>query len=188
MHSASICGQHAPQPHTTDHRCEAKLQPGVAVPSIQPISSWRPLHCPKGYTSYQAQTGHCGSFGKGLSFFYLSIPRSSFLADYAIVAPIQFLQKLSRDLEMKLPLLSFRSSLSPRNALSTRAPRLAKSGTINSLSIRTAFAENRQIIRSYSAVTVSAADLKFGQPVYETHPHILKAGERTLILFFFLCE
>ncbi|EXV05686.1 peptidase M24 family protein [Metarhizium robertsii] len=80
---------------------------------------------------------------------------------------------------MKLPLLSFRSSLSPRNALSTRAPRLAKSGTINSLSIRAAFAENRQIIRSYSAVAVSAADLKFGQPVYETHPHILKAGELT---------
>lgn len=25
---------------------------------------------------------------------------------------------------------------------------------------------------------MSAADLQFGQPVHETHPHILKAGER----------
>ncbi|KAJ4293818.1 aminopeptidase [Collariella sp. IMI 366227] len=32
--------------------------------------------------------------------------------------------------------------------------------------------------RSY-ATTVSAADLEFGQPVYETHPHILKPGEIT---------
>ncbi|KAK3333774.1 peptidase M24, structural domain-containing protein [Cercophora scortea] len=31
--------------------------------------------------------------------------------------------------------------------------------------------------RSYG--TVSAADLEFGQPVHETHPHILKAGEIT---------
>ncbi|CAK7198544.1 aminopeptidase [Sporothrix eucalyptigena] len=34
-----------------------------------------------------------------------------------------------------------------------------------------------QNVRSYA--TVSAADLLFGQPVYETHPHILKAGELT---------
>ena len=30
--------------------------------------------------------------------------------------------------------------------------------------------------RSY-ATTISAAELEFGQPVHETHPHILKAGE-----------
>ena len=30
--------------------------------------------------------------------------------------------------------------------------------------------------RSYASV--SAADLRFGQPVHETHPHILAAGER----------
>jgi hypothetical protein len=29
--------------------------------------------------------------------------------------------------------------------------------------------------RTYA--TVSAADLQFGQPVYETHPHLLRAGE-----------
>ncbi|KAK3384422.1 peptidase M24, structural domain-containing protein [Lasiosphaeria ovina] len=34
--------------------------------------------------------------------------------------------------------------------------------------------------RSYAtATTVSAAQLEFGQPVHETHPHILKAGEIT---------
>ena len=27
--------------------------------------------------------------------------------------------------------------------------------------------------------TVSAAELRFGQPVHETHPHLLKAGDRT---------
>ncbi|KAL6866636.1 peptidase M24, structural domain-containing protein [Trichoderma novae-zelandiae] len=32
--------------------------------------------------------------------------------------------------------------------------------------------------RCYSSV-ISAADLQFGQPVHETHPHILKAGEIT---------
>ncbi|KAG7286190.1 hypothetical protein NEMBOFW57_008496 [Staphylotrichum longicolle] len=32
--------------------------------------------------------------------------------------------------------------------------------------------------RSY-ATTISAAELEFGQPVHETHPHILKAGEIT---------
>lgn len=30
--------------------------------------------------------------------------------------------------------------------------------------------------RTYATI-VSAADLKFGQPVHETHPHLLKAGE-----------
>ncbi|KHN99095.1 xaa-pro dipeptidase app [Metarhizium album ARSEF 1941] len=80
---------------------------------------------------------------------------------------------------MKFPPSSFRSSLPPRNALSTRAPRLAKSGITNSPPLRATFAANERIIRSYSAATVPAADLKFGQPVYETHPHILKAGELT---------
>ena len=27
----------------------------------------------------------------------------------------------------------------------------------------------------------SAADLRFGQPLHETHPHLLKAGERSLL-------
>ncbi|KAK4187188.1 putative peptidase [Podospora australis] len=33
--------------------------------------------------------------------------------------------------------------------------------------------------RNYSTTSVSAAELEFGQPVHETHPHILKAGEIT---------
>lgn len=35
--------------------------------------------------------------------------------------------------------------------------------------------------RSYSSV--SAGELRFGQPVHETHPHLLEAGERKLIAF-----
>jgi len=31
-------------------------------------------------------------------------------------------------------------------------------------------------------LAVSASDLVFGQPVYETHPHLLQAGESTLLL------
>lgn len=31
--------------------------------------------------------------------------------------------------------------------------------------------------RSY-ATSVAAAELRFGQPLHETHPHILSAGER----------
>ena len=34
--------------------------------------------------------------------------------------------------------------------------------------------------RSYASI--SAADLQFGQPVHETHPHLLRAGESTYIL------
>ncbi|KAF8864766.1 hypothetical protein BDZ45DRAFT_613321 [Acephala macrosclerotiorum] len=33
--------------------------------------------------------------------------------------------------------------------------------------------------RSYATISVSAADLQFGQPVHETHPHLLRAGEIT---------
>ena len=35
--------------------------------------------------------------------------------------------------------------------------------------------------RSYSSV--SAGELRFGQPVHETHPHLLEAGERKLTTF-----
>lgn len=34
--------------------------------------------------------------------------------------------------------------------------------------------------RSY-ATSVAAAELKFGQPLHETHPHILSPGERVLL-------
>ena len=33
--------------------------------------------------------------------------------------------------------------------------------------------------RAYGSI--SAADLQFGQPVHETHPHLLKAGESKFI-------
>ncbi|KAL2409274.1 Intermediate cleaving peptidase 55 [Exophiala dermatitidis] len=33
--------------------------------------------------------------------------------------------------------------------------------------------------RTYNTLTVNAADLSFGQPVHETHPHILQPGELT---------
>ncbi len=33
--------------------------------------------------------------------------------------------------------------------------------------------------RNYNTVTVNAADLSFGQPVHETHPHLLRPGELT---------
>lgn len=39
-------------------------------------------------------------------------------------------------------------------------------------------AQQRQRTRAWSS-QVSAADLEFGQPVHETHPHLLKAGELT---------
>lgn len=32
----------------------------------------------------------------------------------------------------------------------------------------------------HAAEAVSAADLQFGQPVHETHPHLLKPGESRL--------
>ena len=35
--------------------------------------------------------------------------------------------------------------------------------------------------RSYASV--SASELRFGQPVHETHPHLLEAGERKLAAF-----
>ena len=34
-----------------------------------------------------------------------------------------------------------------------------------------------QVRRTYATVSVSAADLQFGQPVHETHPHLLRPGE-----------
>lgn len=37
----------------------------------------------------------------------------------------------------------------------------------------------RSSLRSYNTVTVNAAELSFGQPVHETHPHLLQLGELT---------
>lgn len=38
-----------------------------------------------------------------------------------------------------------------------------------------------RLLAARTYATVSAAELQFGQPVHETHPHILKAGERKLV-------
>ncbi|KAL1986600.1 hypothetical protein VTN96DRAFT_6178 [Rasamsonia emersonii] len=40
-------------------------------------------------------------------------------------------------------------------------------------------ASSRQAARRRSYATISAAELQFGQPVHETHPHILNPGELT---------
>lgn len=40
---------------------------------------------------------------------------------------------------------------------------------------------NGKLLASRTYATVSAAELQFGQPVHETHPHILKPGERKLV-------
>ena len=37
----------------------------------------------------------------------------------------------------------------------------------------------RPCLRSYNSVAISAAELSFGQPVHETHPHLLQPGELT---------
>jgi intermediate cleaving peptidase 55 len=37
-------------------------------------------------------------------------------------------------------------------------------------------------LRSYAS-SVAAAELKFGQPLHETHPHILSPGERESLQF-----
>ena len=37
----------------------------------------------------------------------------------------------------------------------------------------------RSRLRSYNTLTVNAAELSFGQPVHETHPHLLQPGELT---------
>jgi intermediate cleaving peptidase 55 len=39
---------------------------------------------------------------------------------------------------------------------------------------------SRQTTRKYATTTVAAADLDFGQPVYETHSHMLEPGESPL--------
>ncbi|QUC21999.1 uncharacterized protein UV8b_06240 [Ustilaginoidea virens] len=77
---------------------------------------------------------------------------------------------------MRFPRLPTRSWSVPRTTRPSRAPRPTREPSINSPSA--VYSCPRYRCYSGGAV-VSAADLKFGQPVYETHPHILKAGELT---------
>lgn len=43
----------------------------------------------------------------------------------------------------------------------------------------------RRSLTSRRCSSISAADLQFGQPLHETHPHLLKAGERKFEPGFF---
>jgi hypothetical protein len=74
--------------------------------------------------------------------------------------------------QMKLPLQPFRPIprlLRPKQAASKHVPWcLTGSQGFQSLTHR-----------GYATTYVSAADLQFGQPVHETHPHVLKSGEST---------
>ncbi|KAL7790443.1 peptidase M24, structural domain-containing protein [Trichoderma ceciliae] len=76
---------------------------------------------------------------------------------------------------MKLPRSSFRSLVlsSQRLPLQQQRRRAISQTTYQRPSY--IFSQPR---RSYNSV-ISAADVQFGQPVHETHPHILKAGELT---------
>ncbi|KAG6186241.1 hypothetical protein E4U36_000783 [Claviceps purpurea] len=91
---------------------------------------------------------------------------------------------LPRIVKMKLPRPSFRSSSSlcsarHSNVLSPPKNRLTQSASSSRV---TCFGPMQKNVASrfYSTpVIVPAGELRYGQPVHETHPHILKAGELT---------
>ena len=85
--------------------------------------------------------------------------------------------------EMKLHQLPFRSRLSNQLSQSLRPTALLRPNrsTVSSFNSRRA----RVLpISTRTFASVSAADLQFGQPVHETHPHMLQAGERTCLLLW----
>lgn len=91
--------------------------------------------------------------------------------------------KLRRVLKMKLHRPSFRSlsrQLGPRPRPSPRLGCSAISATVAAPQGRVSCSRTNESRRGYAAV--SAGDLRFGQPVHETHPHILQAGERMFSL------
>lgn len=65
-----------------------------------------------------------------------------------------------------------RTRLPRRNHVCRRAPILA-----NTRCIHHAAGTRRSYATTSSTSYVSAAELQFAQPVYETHPHVLNAGE-----------
>ncbi|KAL7946542.1 hypothetical protein V8C42DRAFT_320976 [Trichoderma barbatum] len=74
---------------------------------------------------------------------------------------------------MRLPRPSFRSlGLPPRKLPLQQQHRISQTA----LKVQRPSSYIFSPRRSYSSV-ISAANLLFGQPVHETHPHILKAGE-----------
>lgn len=91
----------------------------------------------------------------------------------------QFLDKLSCVYKMKLPRPSFRSLAQPPRKVLPLQQRCGITQTAYQRPHRDDVSRPR---RSYGSV-VSAANVQFGQPVHETHPHILKAGECEFTLF-----
>lgn len=84
------------------------------------------------------------------------------------------LRKLSLPLR-QLPRQARRQASSLQSTSSQGRPR----ASILSPNIRTASGCGPPNARRSYATTVSASDLLFGQPVHETHPHLLAAGELT---------
>ncbi|KAM3434040.1 hypothetical protein MY4824_005646 [Beauveria thailandica] len=79
---------------------------------------------------------------------------------------------------MKLHQPSFRRLLSRPSAICNAAlPRANRSATVRNTGLTSPRLFSNYPRRQYASV--SAADLQFGQPVYETHPHVLKPGELT---------
>jgi hypothetical protein len=68
------------------------------------------------------------------------------------------------------------NSLASRLTLAARPPCL-----LASRRQATSGSSTGTLLAARTYATVSAAELQFGQPVHETHPHILKAGERKLV-------
>lgn len=104
---------------------------------------------------------------------------------YAAPPHRQFAQKLLCVHEMKFPWSSFRCNpLASHAAQPSKALWRAKHNNIC-----TSHRQKPGHRWHSSAAAVSAADLRFGQPVHETHPHILQAGERKdhphVLLFLF---
>lgn len=82
---------------------------------------------------------------------------------------------------MKLPRAALRQctrQLRPQNNWSPLQPRLQSAKSIPASS-STPWRPSRTYATTTPPKIVSAADLEFGQPVYETHPHILQPGEIT---------
>lgn len=81
---------------------------------------------------------------------------------------------------MKVPLPPFRT-LCRKHHATTRC--LANA---NARALTAGLRSRRQSRRGYATTYVSAADLQFGQPVYETHPHILNPGECKFTLLLYI--
>ncbi|KAH0491590.1 hypothetical protein TgHK011_003015 [Trichoderma gracile] len=79
---------------------------------------------------------------------------------------------------MKLPQSPIRSLVLASHRLPIRQQRRSISQAISHINRSSPSSYIFSPRRCYSSV-ISAADLQFGQPVHETHPHILKAGEIT---------